>query len=81
MSINYSILGTDLSLVEKAIETLKNDKKAAELLTKMEIRVSKFSGALNIYNSTFDDLQYFAKVLNNQEYTYDPVFKMTSFYY
>lgn len=81
MYMDYSLLGTDLSLPRKALETLKNDQKAAGLLNQMEVRISIFTGTLNIYNSTFDDLKYFAKLLNNDEYTYDSVFKLTSFYY
>lgn len=81
MILDTSLSGMNPSPAYKALQILKNDAEAAKRLAEMDVRISEFTGTLNIFQSTIDDLKYFAKILNNEEYSYDPAFKLTSFYY
>lgn len=66
---------------EQALKLLKSDSEAQKRLSKMNVRISTLTGTLNIFNSTKEDLLFFAKILNNEEYTYDSFLRLSSFYF
>lgn len=66
---------------EEALATLEKNSEAKKRLAKMKVQISIFTGTLNIFNSTKDDLFFFSEIINNKEYTYDPIMQLSSFYY
>lgn len=66
---------------KEALTTLQNNSEAKQRLANMQVQISRFTGTLNIFNSTKDDLIFFSEIINNSEYTYDPIMRLSSFYY
>lgn len=64
-----------------AFQKLQQHPQAKKKLSKMRVEVSEFSGALNIFETTLEDMKFFSKLLNNDECSYVDVLRLSSFYY
>lgn len=66
---------------ELAFKKLKEHSEAKKKLSKMRVEISPFSGTLNIFDTTVEDMKFFSKILGNEDYAYVPFLRLSSFYY
>jgi|SRR5690606_27028446 len=80
-TLSQGDLCSEKSPAQLALDKLNNNPDAKKRLASMRVEISKFTGTLNIFDSKIEDLKYFAQILDNEDYSYDPLFGLTSFYY
>lgn len=70
-----------VSPASAALKKLKANAKAKKRLANKRVEISPLTDTLNIFDTTIEDMHFFAEILGNKDYSYMPLLRLSSFTY